>query len=188
MGRAKAELPFGPETMLARVVRLVAEAVDRMVVVAAAGQKLPALPNAVEVVRDERPERGPLEGLAAGLGALGGSSELIYATSCDVPLLQPAFVRRMFELCGDFEAVVPRAGDHVHPLAAVYRPSVLDGIERMLAADRLRLVDLMAEIKTRYVTADEFAAADSQGHSLLNVNRPEDYTVALELAGFSARE
>src|SRR6516164_4029139 len=70
MGRPKAWLPFGEETMLARVVRLLGEAVQPLVVVAAPGQEVAALPPKVAIVRDEEKGRGPLEGLAVGLEAL----------------------------------------------------------------------------------------------------------------------
>ena len=40
MGAPKLALPFGPETMLARVVRLLGEACRPIVVVAAPGQEL----------------------------------------------------------------------------------------------------------------------------------------------------
>ena len=98
MGVPKATLPFGAETMLQRVVRLLATVVSPIVVVAAEGQALPALPDEVTVTRDEREARGPLEGLRAGLKALPESVAAAYVTSCDVPLLVPAFVERMIEL------------------------------------------------------------------------------------------
>src|SRR5262245_52426689 len=110
MGRDKATLPFGPESMLQRVVRLIGEVVDpaRVIVVAAVDQPLPELPSDVVIAHDLHPERGPLEGLAAGLRAIAGNAEAIYATSCDVPLLVPAFVQRMFGLLGNHQIVVPR--------------------------------------------------------------------------------
>ena len=46
MGVAKAVLPFGPETMLQRVVRLLGTVVAPIVVVAARDQELPPLPPA----------------------------------------------------------------------------------------------------------------------------------------------
>ena len=47
MGVPKATLPFGPETMLQRVVRLLGTVVSPIVVVAARGQELaPELPRA----------------------------------------------------------------------------------------------------------------------------------------------
>ena len=69
MGTSKALLPFGPETMLQRVVRILSSVVSPIVVVAAPAQELPDLPAHVIVTRDEREGRGPLEGLRAGLKA-----------------------------------------------------------------------------------------------------------------------
>jgi molybdopterin-guanine dinucleotide biosynthesis protein A len=60
MGVPKATLPFGPETMLQRVVRLLGSVVAPIVAVAAREQKLPKLPEDVIVTRDEREQRGPL--------------------------------------------------------------------------------------------------------------------------------
>src|SRR3954454_8053425 len=78
MGYPKALLPFGPELMLQRVVRLLGEVVAPMVVVAAPDQVLPILPRGVLVARDERAGRGPLQGLLAGLAALAGKVEAAY--------------------------------------------------------------------------------------------------------------
>ena len=106
MGTSKALLPFGPETMLQRVVRMLSTVVWPIVVVAAAGQSLPDLPAGVVVTRDEQPDRGPLEGLRAGLKALPETIESAYVTSCDVPLLVPDFARRMIDLLADHDIAV----------------------------------------------------------------------------------
>ena len=60
MGRPKLSLPFGNETMLARVVRVLSEVVSPIVVVAAVDQELPPLPSDVIVTRDKQPDLGPL--------------------------------------------------------------------------------------------------------------------------------
>ena len=88
MGRPKAWLPFGEERMLERVVRLAGTVARPIIVVAAADQMLPELRVDVTIVRDPVPGRGPLQGLAAGLGALPDSVELVYATATDVPFLE----------------------------------------------------------------------------------------------------
>src|SRR5205809_2559240 len=75
MGLAKATLPFGPELMLQRVVRLLGSVVQPIVVVAAPGQELPPLPHGLLIARDEREARGPLEGLFAGLSAIAPHAE-----------------------------------------------------------------------------------------------------------------
>jgi molybdopterin-guanine dinucleotide biosynthesis protein A len=185
MGLPKATLPFGPELMLQRVVRLLSSVVSPIVVVAAPEQNLPPLPGGVMVAKDEREGRGPLEGLLAGLTAIAPHAEAAYATSCDVPLLVPDFVELMIERLGDAEIAVPVEGEFAHPLAAVYRTSVLPHIEELLAADRLRPAFLFDRMKTCRVPVEELKAVDPQLTTLQNLNRPEDYLAALVAAGFA---
>jgi len=189
MGVPKATLPFGPETMLARVVRLLSKTVPRVVVVAAPEQELPPLPGSVAITRDRREGRGPLEGLAAGLAAAQEAGiEAAYVTSCDVPLLFPRFVERMFDLLGEHEIAVPREGEFHHPLAAVYRVSVLPVVERLLSENRMRPFFLFQECDTREVAPAEWQDVDPDSATLANLNRPEDYLSALATAGLEAPE
>ena len=184
MGRAKAMLPFGPELMLQRVVRLLREAVDPVVVVAAPGQELPDLPPQVLLARDRRPDRGPLEGIAAGLRALGDRVEAAYVTACDVPLLVPDFVRRMIELAAGYDVAVPNVGGHDEPLAAVYRTSVLPEVEKLLAADRLRPAFLFDQVRARRIPREKLLDVDAALDSIANLNTPAAYRAALARAGF----
>jgi molybdopterin-guanine dinucleotide biosynthesis protein A len=184
MGRSKALLPFGPETMLQRVVRLLASVVQPIVAVAAVDQVLPTLPGSVIVTRDEREGRGPLEGLRAGLKALPPEIEGAYVTSCDVPLLVPDFVRQMLDLADGFDIAVMEIDGFAHPLSAVYRRSTLPYIEDLLAKDRLRPAFLFDAVRTRRITAEEITS-DADLRTLRNLNTPEDYERALADAGIS---
>jgi len=182
MGRDKATLPFGRELMLQRIIRLICEVVgpSGIVVVAAQEQRLPELPAGIIVTRDERPDRGPLEGLAAGLRATPKLIDAVYATSCDVPLLVPAFVAKMFDLLGDFDVAVPRDGQFHHPLAAVYRPRVLTIIQRLLHEDRLRPRFLFDEVRTVEIDVENLRDVDPRLSTLMNLNHPRDYQAALD--------
>lgn len=179
MGVPKATLPFGPETMTQRVVRLLATTVSPIVAVAARDQELPPLPDDVIVARDEREARGPLEGLRAGLTALPESVDAAYVTSCDVPLLVPAFVEHMLGLLGDHDIAVMEIDGFTHPLSAVYRRSVLPQVESLLEQDRLRPFFLFEAVRTRRVSPDEMRAADPDLRTLRNLNTREDYEQAL---------
>ena len=185
MGVPKATLPFGPETMLQRVVRLLSTVVSPIVVVAARGQELPDLPADVVVTRDERDERGPLEGLRVGLKALPEGVDAVYATSCDVPLLVPAFVERMIALVGDNDIAVMEIDGFTHPLSAVYRRGVLPQIESLLDQNRLRPAFLFQAVPTRRVAPEEMVAADPKLQTLRNLNTREDYLAALADAGLA---
>ena len=182
MGSSKALLPFGPETMLQRVVRLVREVAEPIVVVAALDQELPELPRSVIVTRDERQARGPLEGLRAGLKALPSDVDATYVTSCDVPLLVPDFAREMLDLARGYDVAVMEIDGFTHPLSAVYRRSTLPFVEDLLAKDRLRPVFLFEAVKTRRVRPEEITS-DPDLRTLRNLNTPEDYERALVEAG-----
>lgn len=186
MGQDKATLPFGPELMLQRVVRIIGQVVDprAIVVVAAPGQNLPKLPDGMIITRDDRPNRGPLEGLAAGLRSMPAFVEAIYATSCDVPLMVPEFVNCMFERLGENDIAVPFDGHFHHPLAAVYRPSVLMHVQSLLESDRLRPKFLFDEVRTVEIPVEELRQYDGELSTLMNLNHPEDYVAALKAAGF----
>ena len=182
MGSSKALLPFGSETMLQRVVRLLREVVSPIVVVAALDQELPALPRDVIIARDEREARGPLEGLRAGLKALPEDVEKAYVTSCDVPLLVPNFVRQMLDLARGYDVAVMEIDGFTHPLSAVYRRGTLPLVDDLLAQDRLRPVFLFEAVKTRRVRPEEMTA-DPELRTLRNLNTREDYERALLDAG-----
>jgi molybdopterin-guanine dinucleotide biosynthesis protein A len=186
MGVPKATLPFGAETMLQRVVRLLGTVISPVIVVAARDQLLPALPDEVSVARDEREARGPLEGIRAGLRALPESIDAAYITSCDVPMLVPAFVERMIDLMGDHDIAVMEVDGFPHPLSAVYRRNTLPHIESLLASDRLRPVFLFEAVRTRRVKPEEMTIVDPELRTLRNLNTQEDYRGALADAGIDS--
>jgi molybdopterin-guanine dinucleotide biosynthesis protein A len=185
MGTPKASLPFGDETMLQRVVRILGSVASPIVVVAAEGQALPPLPAHVIVTHDEREGRGPLEGLRAGLKALPADADAAYVTSCDVPLLVPRFVERMAALAEGHDIAVMEIDGFPHPLSAVYRRRTLTHVEELLARDRLRPVFLFESVDTRKVQPSEMTAVDPDLRTLRNLNTREDYHDALALAGLS---
>jgi molybdopterin-guanine dinucleotide biosynthesis protein A len=190
MGQPKAWLPFGPERLLQRVVRLVSNGIEGapIVVVAAKGQECPPLPSSVSIVRDEVAGRGPLQGLAAGLAALPETVDLAYASATDVPFLEPAWIGRLRDLMGESDLAIPFVEGYHHPLAALYRRVVvLPAIDALLNADRLRPVYLMERVRCRVVTADELRSVDTELKTLRNLNSPEDYQRALHEAGWGSQ-
>jgi molybdopterin-guanine dinucleotide biosynthesis protein A len=184
MGQPKAWLPIAGEFMLGRVVRLLGTVVQPVVVVAAPDQAVPPVPAEVAVVRDPVSGRGPMQGLVVGLEALRGQAEAAYLSSCDVPFLQPPFVRRLIELQGERDLCIPAAHEHFHPLAAVYRLEVADVAATLLAEDQGRMQLLIDRVATRIVYPEELSDVDPQLSSLRNVNTPEDYQEALRQAQF----
>jgi molybdenum cofactor guanylyltransferase len=186
MGTPKAALEWHGSTLLRRVVGIVARGVDGpVVVVRAPGQELPALPDGVVVVEDAREGRGPLQGLAAGLAAVRDAAPVAYASSTDVPLLHPRFVRRVVAAVDDdVDVALPHVGGFPQPLAAAYRTALADTVERLIAEDRMRPAFLFEACRVRRLDQaallddPALAALDPGLDSVLNLNERGDYDAA----------
>jgi molybdopterin-guanine dinucleotide biosynthesis protein A len=196
MGRDKASLPFGDETMLGRVIRLVGELAHEVVVVAREGQELPAgldkpsafAPSAsadkkgwsLRVVRDPVEGLGPLAGIVTGLQAITG--DRAFVTACDMPLLRPALMRRLIDLAGEHDVCVPVSDGHVMTMCAVYRASVIDEAERRIASGELSVRGLIDRMDVKKVDAAELRDVDPELDSFFSCDTPENYAAALQLS------
>jgi molybdenum cofactor guanylyltransferase len=156
-----------------------------VVVVRARGQVLPELPPTVEVVDDPREDLGPVQGLAAGLGAVAGRAGIAFVCSTDLPFLHPAFARRVLRAAADgVDVALPVARGHPQPLAAAYRTALAPLAERLVREQRLRPAFLfdeaaVARLDDAALCADPMLAALDPGlDSLLNVNEPAEYEAA----------
>lgn len=188
MGRPKAALEWYGSTLLRRTAQIMARATSGpVVVVRAAGQDLPELPDGVLVADDPREGRGPLQGIAAGLAALTGRADLAFVSSTDLPFLHPAFIRRVLGVLEDSEdtdVALPLARGYKQPLAAGYRVSLAETAERLVKEDRLRPAFLFEQCRVRTLDDAELlrgpvlAALDPDLDSVLNVNTPADYAAA----------
>lgn len=186
MGEPKAALEWHGSTLLRRTAALLARAVDGpVIVVRAPGQPLPALAAAVEVVDDPVGGRGPMQGIATGLAAVAPRAPVAFVCSTDLPLLHPAFVRRVLREWGpDLDVVLPVARGYPQPLAAAYGTALAPCVAELVAAGRMRPAMLFDQVRVlrlddAALLADPaLAAADPELDSLLNVNSPADYRAA----------
>jgi molybdopterin-guanine dinucleotide biosynthesis protein A len=186
MGRSKAWLPFGPEVLLQRVVRILGEVASPIVVAAAPGQKLPELPIEVRVVLDPHSNRGPLHGFASGLRMLPIDVDLVYLTGTDAPLLQTSWVRRLVERIGDADIALPEHAGFGQPLAALYRRStVMPAAEALIREQRGRLLDLADRVQTLRFDGSTMGDVDPGLMTLRNLNSIGDYDQAIREAGFA---
>lgn len=187
MGTPKAGLQWHGSTLLRRVTGIVGRAVSGpVIVVRAPGQSLPELGPGVEVAEDPIEGRGPLQGLAAGLAAVGDRAEAAFLSSTDVPLLHPYFVARVLAAMDDeVDVVLPVARGYPQPLAAAYRVSLLPVVERLLEEDRLKPAFLFDACRVRRLSDDDLLGGSRLGSldpaldSVLNLNEPADYEAAL---------
>jgi molybdopterin-guanine dinucleotide biosynthesis protein A len=109
------------------------------------------------------------------LEAARGERVLVVAT--DLPLVTSELLEGLVA-ASDADAVVPREA-LPQPLCAVYRrrPALAAAVAN-LAAGRLALRALLEVLDVRYVEGEALRALDPDGHALMNLNTPEDLTLA----------
>lgn len=195
MGRAKAELMFGDETMLQRVARVLSQVVDHIVIVAAADQAIPSFEKldtncSWSVARDTLEFAGPLAGMNVGLSELVGLEstdeccpDFAYVTSCDVPFLNTDFVQELFRRAENYDIAVPVDEKHLHPLAAVYRVGLAERVQQLVTDGERRPRVLFDLVPTNRIPTTTLERYDSGLMTLVNLNSPSEYKAALEKAG-----
>ena len=133
-------------------------------------------PAGVTPIADLMPGCGPLGGLHAALTAARGAVVIVVA--CDMPYVSAPFLSYLAALAGEpggFTAVVPHTERGYHPLCAAYTRAAIEPIERRLAAGRLTMTDLLADMRLRVVAADEIARFGDPHRLLANVNTPAEH-------------
>lgn len=177
MGFPKHKLWFDGKTFLESVVERVSQVAQPVVVVVGHAEDPPnALPKNVELLRDERPDLGPLEGIRTGLACLEGRVRHAFVTSCDAPNLHPQLIRKLFDLLEQHDAVVPVDGDRIYGMTAIYRTSAYEEIERIYSLGASRRVSaLQAMVNTRSIALEELKDVDPNIESFNNINTVDEY-------------
>jgi len=146
--------------------------------------ELSTLTEDLRVIRREDdvvPGCGPLGGLHAALNAARGDA--LFLVACDMPFVTAPLAAYLLMLAGDADAVVPCTGRGYHPLCAVYGRACLPAVERRLAERRLKMLDLLHDLRVREVTADDLGRFGNCDRLLANVNTPAEYASLEALQG-----
>src|SRR2546423_14435993 len=128
MGRDKAFLEFKGRILLARALELAAGVADDVRIVGGP-RKFAAFGRVIE---DIYRERGPLGGIHAALKS--SSTRLNLMLAVDLPFVQPEFLKYLISVARETKAMVavPRAGDGLQPLCAVYPQKIAPAAEQLL--------------------------------------------------------
>ena len=144
MGRDKASLPLGEQTLLEQLIEQLAGRFQEIIISVSKGQPYPL--NNVRQVEDRYENAGPLAGLLAGLQA--SSSDISLVVPCDQPEIDLGIVRDMLQVLGQHDLVYPRLDGQIpHPLFALYRRSLWPVIEKLIIEGKLSVLHLLTEVK-----------------------------------------
>jgi len=182
LGRDKVQETVGADNLLQRVLSQLTLFNRDIIVVTADKKSLPYFNGyqRARVVTDIYPGKGALGGIYTGLAESNSTYNLVVA--CDMPFLNQALLRYMVGLSAGFDLVVPRLGELVEPLHAVYARRCLAFIEKLLKQGSLEVRALFDLVKVRYVEAGEIDRFDPQHLSFFNVNTEADLEKARQIA------
>lgn len=182
LGQDKILEIVGSRSLLERAVDQLSFLNSSIIIVAATQQAFPQLNSypRVQTVIDIYPDKGPMGGIYTGLIASASYNNLVVA--CDMPFLNHTLLDYIIRLSTNFDLVIPRLGDMVEPLHAVYSKRCLPQIELLLRESSLGIRELFDHVKTRYVEADEVDQFDLEHLSFFNINTRADLEIARSLA------
>lgn len=173
-GLDKSALVVGGRSILERQVAELSRVADHLLLV---GDTPSAAASSADgrfrLVSDRIPGCGPLAGLDAALAATPDEALLVVA--CDMPFITAPFLGFLLTLARDADAVVPRTEDGYHPLCAVYARACQNEVARCLRDRRLKMTDLLDNVRVREVMPAEIEPFGDRHRLLANVNTPAEY-------------
>jgi molybdopterin-guanine dinucleotide biosynthesis protein A len=176
MGRDKAFLHIAGKTFFERVLEILGERFDRLMLVGDPVERfavysLPVLPDIYP--------GSALGGLYTAL--YHAKTQYIFVSSCDMAFPNSNVLCLLCSLRVGFDAVVPRSMHGFEPLFALYAKSCLEPMRNLLESGNRRIRDFYPKVLVRYVQSEELAHFDRDGRSFVNVNTLEELkTIALE--------
>lgn len=127
-------------------------------------RRIPLLRNC-RVVTDLVPGCGPLGGIATAL--THAQNGRVFVMGCDMPVIDHAFIGRL-RAQKNCDVALPRHGDYIEPLYAVYGRSCLPAFIESIKAGRLAIRASFVRLRVAEVDAADRKAI------FANLNHPED--------------
>ena len=170
MGADKGSLAFGGETMLERITRILRGITNDLIIVGRRDQGAATVHDAIE-------DQGPLAGIAAGLNA--STTDLNLVVACDMPLINPAVLRRLVAAIEDADVCVAVNDGHASALCGVYRARVAPTAQALFDSGERRVMRLLDQVQTKRVDAAVFRDIDPDLNTFKSCDTPDAYRSAL---------
>ena len=181
MGEDKALKTFLGRPLIQRVINRLTSIADETIVTTNRPDDYAFLN--LRLASDLKPGRGALGGLYTAIAS--ATHPIVAVVACDMPFASPTLIEAMSKLLVEEEAdvVIVKSEEGYEPLHAVYRrDTCLPAIESAIEADQWKVIAWFPEVKVRVLTLEETKSADPGGLAFWNVNTPEEFAKAEELA------
>lgn len=135
-----------------------------------------------KLVEDEVRDFGPLAGIHVGLKNSGSMHN--YIVACDMPFIDPEYVRYMMELIRlhryEVDGVITRLGDWIEPFNAFYSKSLIGRIEENMRDGKRQINMLLKDSNVLYVSEAKAREFSPRWEMFTNINTFKDYKSLIE--------
>lgn len=170
-GQNKALLSIGNQSILGRMAVLFRDLFEQVVLVT--NNPMEYLSYDLTLVTDLLPIRSSLTGLHSGL--FYARAEQAFIAACDMPFLKKELVQVLLnEADPRWDVIIPRTGEWVQPLCAVYSRRCLNLIEDQLSRGDLKISNFFSRVKVKEIPEADLRAVDPELISFFNINTQED--------------
>jgi molybdopterin-guanine dinucleotide biosynthesis protein A len=191
MGEDKALKTFLGRPLIQRVIERLSSIADEMIVTTNRPEDYSFLK--LPLFSDLKPGRGALGGLYTAIAS--ASHPFVAVVACDMPFASASLLEAASHLMvGEGADVViarvafpakqgGKSEEGYEPLHAVYRrETCLPAIEEAIEAGQWKVVAWFPEVKLRVLTTDEIKQYDPTSLAFWNVNTPDDFLKAEQIA------
>ena len=181
MGKDKAFLPFLGIPLIRRLMDRFQQLNAEMLVIS---NNLPVYQElGLPVFSDVRPGRGALGGLLTALSV--ANTPLVGLVAVDMPFASPQLIKILADRVQklNLDGMVPSTIHGIEPLHAVYRrETCLTLVEEAINQDLWRMKAWHKNANLRILDPDETIEISGSEHTFLNLNTPEEFSAAEEIA------
>ncbi|HWP44861.1 MAG TPA: molybdenum cofactor guanylyltransferase [Blastocatellia bacterium] len=165
--------------MIERVIDAVAPVTKSVAIIASGGEyERLGLP----IFSDAYPGIGPLEAIRTALA--NSPAPRVVLAACDLPFVSAQLFAFLLAAADAQTSVVPMdSAGRLEPLCAVYSKSALDEVTRLIESGERKVSKLIDRIPARVVEFEEMSGMEGASLFFENVNTPEEYLRAVEIAG-----
>ncbi|RPJ20590.1 MAG: molybdenum cofactor guanylyltransferase [Chloroflexi bacterium] len=181
MGEDKALKTFLGRPLIQRVVERLSSIAEELIVTTNRPEDYRFL--GLRLVSDLKPGRGALGGLYTAIAS--ASHPIVAVAACDMPFASASLLEAASRLLVEEAAdvVIPKSDEGYEPLHAIYRRATcLPAIQAAIDADQWKVIAWFPQVKVRVLTPEEITVYDPSGLAFWNVNTPEEFSKAEELA------
>ncbi len=115
---------------------------------------------------------GPIAGILTGLIRI--ETEAGFFVACDMPFLNSRLIRYMLKEKDGFDVTVPKIGEYIEPIHAIYTKRCIPFIEEAISLKKFNIRSFFEKVSVRYIQKEEILELDPEMKSFININSPED--------------